>query len=166
MKSWRRHGRDNKAGLRFQDHVFGGFQKVMCFVIFLFRIIADTQIITGMKRTVALAHQVFITLDSGRIILIQTICQCILTVDSDIGGISLPIFLRGFNCFVEIRTGYVQCGELGGGKIVVGVFLLYIIVAPRGGRSSPIPSKLWACRCKAMAELSFSVIRLLSPKAS
>lgn len=119
-----------------------------------------------MKRTVALAHQVFITLDSGRIILIQTICQCILTVDSDIGGISLPIFLRGFNCFVEIRTGYVQCGELGGGKIVVGVFLLYIIVAPRGGRSSPIPSKLWACRCKAMAELSFSVIRLLSPKAS
>ena len=86
-----------------------------------------------MKRTVALAHQVFITLDSGRIILIQTICQCILTVDSDIGGINLPIFLRGFNCFVEIRTGYVQCGELGGGKIVVGVFLLYIIVAPRGG---------------------------------
>ena len=46
-----------------------------------------------MKRTVALAHQVFITLDSGRIILIQTICQCILTVDSDIGGISLSLFL-------------------------------------------------------------------------
>ena len=111
----------------------GGFQKVMCFVIFLFSIIADTQIITGMKRTVALAHQVFITLDSGRIILIQTICQCILTVDSDVGGVNLPIFLRGFNCFVEIRTGYVQCGELGGGKIVVGLFLLYIIVAPRGG---------------------------------
>ena len=82
-----------------------------------------------MEGAVALTHQIFITLNGSGIILIQAICQCILAINGDIGRVNPAIFFCSFDCFIEIRAGYIQCAEFGSSKIVVGIFFLYIIVA-------------------------------------